>query len=147
MELQKANEIVEVKNRELAASALKLIEKEELLATLKNKLSQSGAEVTPKAIKDIVRSISISNAQNWKEFETRFIAVNKDFYHRLLQRFPRLTQGDQKLCALIKLNFSSKDMSKLMGISVESVHTTRYRLRKKMSLARDINLTEFIANI
>lgn len=147
MELQKANEIVEIKNRELAASALKLIEKEELLATLKNKLSQSGAEVTPKAIKDIVRSISSSNAQNWKEFETRFIAVNKDFYHRLLKRFPRLTQGDQKLCALIKLNFSSKDMSKLMGISVESVHTTRYRLRKKMSLARDINLTEFIANI
>ncbi len=147
MELQKANEIVEVKNRELAASALKLIEKEELLATLKNKLSQSGAEVTPKAIKDIVRSISISNAQNWKEFETRFIAVNKDFYHRLLARFPRLTQGDQKLCALIKLNFSSKDMSKLMGISVESVHTTRYRLRKKMNLARDTNLTEFIANI
>lgn len=147
MELQKANEIVEVKNRELAASALKLIEKEELLATLKNKLSQSGAEVTPKAIKDIVRSISISNAQNWKEFETRFIAVNKDFYHRLLERFPRLTQGDQKLCALIKLNFSSKDMSKLMGISVESVHTTRYRLRKKMNLARDTNLTEFIANV
>lgn len=147
MELQKANEIVEVKNRELAASALKLIEKEELLATLKNKLSQSGQEVTPKAIKEIVRSISISNAQNWKEFETRFIAVNKDFYHRLLEKFPKLTQGDQKLCALVKLNFSSKDMSKLMGISVESVHTTRYRLRKKMNLARDINLTEFIAKI
>ncbi|MEM6700327.1 MAG: sigma factor-like helix-turn-helix DNA-binding protein, partial [Bacteroidota bacterium] len=87
------------------------------------------------------------NASNWKVFEARFVDVNKDFYKRLKKQFPNLTQNDQKLCALVKLDFSSKDIASLLGISVESVHTTRYRLRKKLKLSRDINLKEFIAGI
>ena len=73
--------------------------------------------------------------------------VAEDFYKRLRERFPKLTQGDQKLCALIKLNFSSKDMAKLIGISVDSVHTTRYRLRKKLKLPREVSLGEFIGQL
>lgn len=147
LELQKANEILELKNKELATSALKLIEKDEFIATLKDKLSHGKGDINRHEIKQIVRSISHNNAENWKEFETRFVAVNKSFYEKLNLRFPKLTPGDQKLCALVKLNFSSKDMAKLLGISVESVHTTRYRLRKKLKLSRDINLSEFIASI
>ena len=147
LEIQKANEMVELKNKELATSALKLIEKDEFLYELKNKLSNGTKDINVRELKTIVRSVSKSNAQNWKEFEARFVSVNKSFYYQLRDKFPNLTQGDQKLCALIKLNFSSKDMSRLMGISVESVHTTRYRLRKKLKLTRDKNLTEFIANL
>ena len=147
LEIQKANEIVQLKNKELSASTLKLIEKEEFIITLKDKLSQKNGNVNFQEIQRIVHSMSVGNQQNWEEFEARFINVNRDFYHDLKQSYPRLTQGDLKLCALIKLNFTSKDMARLMGISVESVHTTRYRLRKKLGLERNINLTEFIANI
>ncbi|MEL6194490.1 MAG: tetratricopeptide repeat protein, partial [Bacteroidota bacterium] len=97
-------------------------------------------------LKKIVRSISVSNDQNWKEFRTRFVSVNKGFYDKMQARFPALSQRDLKLCALIKLNFSCKEMAKLLGISVESAHTSRYRLRKKLNLTRDVNLTEFIAS-
>ena len=55
-----------------------------------------------------------------------------------------LKQTDLKICALVKLNFPSKDMAKLLGISVESVHTSRHRLRKKLGLERNDNLEEFI---
>ena len=147
LEIQKANEIVELKNRELSASTLKLIQKDEFINSLKAKVSENGDKTSIQEIKRILNSISVGNEQNWKEFEARFVDVNKDFYARLKKRFPGLTQGDLKLCALIKLNFSSKDMAKLMGISVESVHTTRYRLRKKLGLERKENLTEFIATI
>jgi DNA-directed RNA polymerase specialized sigma24 family protein len=77
----------------------------------------------------------------------RFIEVNKEFYDQIFAEFPNLSQGDQKLCALIKLNFSSKEMSRLLGISVESVHTLRHRIRKKMKLSRSINLEDFINSI
>ena len=147
LEIQKANELVELKNKELAASTLKLIEKDEVLASLKDKFAHQKEGLSPNDIKQLARSININSAQNWEEFENRFVAVNKNFYNRLFKKYPNLTQGDQKLCALIKLNFSSKDMAKLMGISVESVHTTRYRLRKKLKLARQVNLEEFIAKI
>lgn len=147
LEIQKVNELIEMKNKELAASTLKLIQKDEFLSNLKEKLAQQNGDLSARNVKQIVRSINSSSSQNWEEFEARFIAVNQDFYQRLEVKFPKLTQGDKRLCALIKLDFSSKDMAKLMGISVESVHTNRYRLRKKLDLERDINLTEFIATL
>ncbi|MEL7123682.1 MAG: hypothetical protein AAFO07_29840, partial [Bacteroidota bacterium] len=146
LEIQKANEIVELKNKELSAFTLKLIEKDEFISTLKDKLSKKSSEIDVQEIKRVVNVMSAGNEDNWKEFEARFIQVNKNFYQNIKGSFPKLTQGDLKLCALIKLNFSSKDMARLMGISVESVHTTRYRLRKKLGLTREINLIEFISD-
>ncbi|RMG26609.1 MAG: helix-turn-helix transcriptional regulator [Bacteroidetes bacterium] len=145
LEVKQARELVELKNRELAASSLKLIEKDEILAALKEKLSEGNGEIKASELKKLVRTISHSRAQNWEEFEAIFISVNKEFYNKLNKHYPKLSRGDQKLCALIKLNLSSKEIAKLLGISTESVHTNRYRLRKKLKLSRDTSLTEFLA--
>ena len=147
LESQKNQEVLELKNKELAASALKLIEKEALIDALKDKLSKGDGDIKRQDIKRLVRSISNNNTENWKEFEARFVSVNKSFYEKLNRQFPKLTQGDLKLCALVKLNFSSKEMAKLLGNSVESIHTTRHRLRKKLNLPRETNLKEFIASV
>ncbi|MEM1123747.1 MAG: hypothetical protein AAGJ18_25135, partial [Bacteroidota bacterium] len=144
LEIKKANELIELKNRELAASSIKLIEKEEILNTLKGQLSKGEGGISGVELKKIVRSISNSNTQNWDEFETRFTSVNKDFYKNLNRQHPKLSRGDLRLCALIKLNLTSKEMAKLLGISLESVHTNRYRLRKKLGLTKAVSLTEFI---
>ncbi|MEM7382231.1 MAG: helix-turn-helix transcriptional regulator, partial [Bacteroidota bacterium] len=145
LEIQKANELLELKNKELAASALQIVEKDEFLKELKTKLRAEGGDLKTSEVNKILRSISISNNNNWEEFKLRFTAVNEKFYNELTSRYPNLSQSDQRICALIKLNFSSKDMARLLGISVESVHTTRYRLRKKIGLERSANLEEFIA--
>ncbi len=147
LEIQKANELLELKNKELAASALQLVEKDEFLKELKTKLRGGGENMKVSEMNKILRTISISNNNNWEEFKLRFTAVNEKFYQKLTQKYPKLSQSDHKICALIKLNFSSKDMSRLLGISVESVHTTRYRLRKKLGLERSSNLEDFIASL
>lgn len=149
LEVQQANEIVSLKNKELAASTLKLIAKDEFIESIRERVERQRAREDSRELASITRAIksNTGNDQNWQEFEARFVAVNKDFYDTLKRRFPTLTQGDLKLCALIKLNFSSKDVAKLMGISVQSVHTTRYRLRKKLGLVNKENLSEFIAGI
>lgn len=147
LEQQQADELIELRNKELTTSALKLIEKDELLSTLKKDLSGREGNVNAQDVRQAIKSISFSNTQNWKEFETRFVSVNQKFYQYLHQKFPDLTPSEQKLCALIKLNFSSKDIARLMGISVGSAHTVRYRLRKKLGLLREDNLAEFISRI
>ncbi len=147
LEIQKTNELVEFKNKELAAFALKLIEKENFIGALKDKLSKEKGEIKRQELEKLVHSAENSSQENWKEFEARFVSVNDSFYEKLKTKFPKLTQGDLKLCALIKLNFSSKEMAKLTGISVDSMHTTRSRLRKKLNLVKGSNLKEFIANI
>ncbi|MRI00097.1 hypothetical protein GH721_06055 [Kriegella sp. EG-1] len=147
LEIQKSKELLELKNKELATSALQLVEKDEFLKDIKNKLKGENGNIQTDEINRVLKSISHSNQNNWEEFKLRFTQVNEDFYKQVTTRYPKLSQADQKICALIKLNFSSKEMARLLGISVESVHTTRYRLRKKMGLDRSVNLEDFIANI
>jgi len=147
IERKQSAELLELKNKELATSSLKLIEKDGILESLKDRLKQNKGDINAAEVNKIVRSISHSNSQNWDEFESRFLSINRNFYETLNKNYPKLSRGDQKLCALVKLNLSSKEMAKLMGISLESVHTNRYRLRKKLKLTKDVSLTEFVAKL
>ncbi|KAA5823703.1 tetratricopeptide repeat protein [Algibacter amylolyticus] len=147
LEIKKAKELLELKNKELAASALQLIEKDEFMKNLKTKIREGEPTIKKSELNKILRSVSINNTSSWDEFKLRFIEVNKEFYDKIFEKYPKLSQGDQKICALIKLNMSSKEMSRLLGISVESVHTSRHRIRKKMNLSRDINLEDYINSL
>lgn len=147
LELIKSNESLELRNKELAGFALQLAEKDEFLRELKSKLRVGNEKINIDEIKQISKSITVSNERSWQEFRLRFTAVNEVFYNKLTAEYPKLSQRDQKICAFIKLNLSSKKMASLLGISVESVHTIRYRLRKKLNLASDVNLEDFIANL
>lgn len=147
LEIQKTKELLELKNKELASSALQLIEKDEFLKNIKSIVRGKDDKLKIHEINKALRSISNSNNQNWEEFKLRFIDVNKEFYVKIFEKYPNLSQSDQKICALIKLNFSSKEMARLLGISVESVHTSRHRIRKKMDLSRSINLENYINSL
>lgn len=147
IELNKNKEILELKNKELTSSALQLIEKDEFIEQFKHNLADHKNDIDAKTIDKMIKTIQGSPSSNWKEFEARFTAVNQSFYTNLKDQYPDLGQTDLKICALIKLNFSSKDMASLLGISYESVHTSRYRLRKKFKLDRNNNLNDFIASI
>ena len=147
LRFQKQNEILELKNKELTESALRLIEKDEFISSIKKKLANQEDNIDVGVIKRMLKSIEGSPGSNWREFEARFTTINQSFYNELKSKYPNLSQTDQKICALVKLNFPSKDMAKLLGISVESVHTSRYRLRKKLNLDRNDNLEEFINQI
>ena len=145
IERQKASEILELKNKELTSSALQLIEKDQFIEKLKVSIS-GNTSVDVKKIHRMLKTIQGTPGSNWKQFESRFTAINQSFYESIKENFGKLGQTDLKICALIKLNFSSKEMSSLLGISVESVHTSRHRLRKKLKLSRSENLAEFISN-
>jgi DNA-binding NarL/FixJ family response regulator len=42
------------------------------------------------------------------------------------------------------MNFSTKEIARLLNNSTRAVEISRYRLRKKMNLNHDVNLTEFL---
>ena len=57
---------------------------------------------------------------------------------------PELTPNDLKFCAYLRLNLSSKEMAPLLNISIKSVETKRYRLRKRLQLHHDDSLVNYI---
>ena len=80
-------------------------------------------------------------------FELIIKEKNDLFYKNLKEKYPRLTSNEVRLCALIRLDFSSKEIASILNISVKSVEMNRYRLRKKLQLGSNQNLPDFINSL
>jgi PAS domain S-box-containing protein len=151
-ELNRAhNEIIESKKRELTSSTLRLIQNSEMNNSIigeLEKLNQHTNKTGNDIIKSIVNNLSLNVGESiWQEFEMRFENVYESFYRALNKLFPDLTQGEKKLCALLRLNLSSKEIATLMFQNSQSVDMARYRLRKKLNLKQNENLTDFLMTI
>lgn len=147
LQAQKSQDILNIKNGELAGSTVQLIAKDELLSEIVKKLRLLKKNPNPKELNKLINSIQINANQNWDEFERRFTAVNSEFYTTLRDKFPLLSSYDLRLCALIRLNFSGKEMANLLGVSIESAYTARYRLRKRLGLPKEVDLPSYIQSI
>ncbi len=134
------------KNRELSNAALSLVRKNEMLQHLRERLQQAYHD--PNALRKLVREIDrhLEGEHDWALFEAAFNQVHDAFFKRLMAAYPQLTPGDLRLAAYLKLNLSSKEIAPLLNISVRGVENKRYRLRKKLGLPEEANLTEFILN-
>ena len=142
------------KSQELASSTMNLIRKNEMLleiVEILNKTTEdirknndSGTIIT--RLSRVERSIrqNIENDNNWKRFEENFDLVYENYLKRLGESYPELNVTDKKICAYIKMDLSSKDMAPLLNMSVRSIETNRYRIRKKMDLSRDVNLSDYL---
>lgn len=140
------------KKKELANSTMNVIQKNEFLLNVKDELYSSkklNESQLKQKINTIIRKIDkdIDNDSQWKIFETHLEQVHADFLTRLLEKHPDLTGREQKLCAYLRTDMSSKEISSLMNISVRSVENNRYKLREKLKLDRKENLKDFIMNI
>ena len=84
----------------------------------------------------------------WEEFEFRLQQIHNGFYDRLNQRFPNLTINERRICALLQLDLTSKEISDITGQTVRAVNLARIRLRKKLGISHtDKELFDFLANL
>lgn len=84
---------------------------------------------------------------NLEAFFVNFEKLYPNFKNSLFKESNNLTANEIKLCAFLKLNLSSKEISKLLHITPESVNKARYRLRKKLKLSSEKKLSTHILNI
>ena len=143
---EKLKSDIESKNRELATSTMSIIKKNEFLNTIKNELLKGkGKPIIDKVVKIIDKNIT--NTDDWKMFQEAFNNADKKFLKKIKFKHPELTPNDLRLCAYLRLNLSSKEIAPLLNISPRSVEVKRYRLRKKMNLDHDENLTNYILEL
>ena len=146
---QQLEQDYESKNRELAASTMSLIKKNELLAMIKDDLKNSTENSQNRNIKSVITSINknINEEDTWNVFAEAFNNADNNFLKNIKQVHPALTPNDLRLCAYLRLNLSSKEIAPLLNISVRSVEIKRYRLRKKMDLPHEQGLVEYILSV
>ncbi len=143
---------LELKNRELTTNVMYLLRRHELinnistrLKRLKSKLTMENKEVMQKIIFDLQAG---SEPEAWEEFEIRFENVHTDFYKKLRKVASDLTPSELKLCAFLRLNMNSKEISALIHQSTKSIEVKRSRIRKKLGITNtDVNLVKYLSEL
>jgi tetratricopeptide (TPR) repeat protein len=153
LEKESVEKELDFKSKELSINVMALMKKNEMLADISKRLVQiekiAISEETKNAISNIYKELRKSTDDKIiNEFSVRFQQVHAGFYEALLSKYPELTQNDLKLCAYLRLNMSTKDISELTGISKLTIENARYRLRKKLGITNsETNLVTFLLQI
>lgn len=144
---------IEFKNSELASSAMHIVKKGELLTKIKSELGGIIKKIDNEyAIAELKKMVKALNEdenldQEWEYFTKHFDKVHSGFIVKLKEKHATISNNELKLCAYLRMNLSTKEIAQLMNISVRGVEISRYRLRKKLSLATDTNLFDYLINI
>lgn len=143
---------LQAKDSDLMNFALHLVQKNEILQQLQKelkKLPHNSDEETAQRISELNATIKqhIIVKEEYDEFQQKLDSSYNDFFNRLRVKFPNLTKNEERLCAFLRLNLSSKEISAINNISVKAVEMSRYRLRKKMNLAYSELLPEYLQSI
>ena len=144
---QQLQQDIEARNRELAISTMSMIKKNTTLNKLKSELVKSNEQSNQIAPALSIIDDALKNEEDWEFFEKAFNNADKKFFKKIKEKHPALTPNDLRLCVYLRLNLSSKEIAPLLNISARSVEIKRYRLRKKLDLERDINLSEYVINL
>ncbi len=150
VELEKTQQKMDHLKRELLTQTLHLNDKQQIMDNLQEELlslsEMKQAEVKPR-INKLLRFLKDRSTvtQGWEEFELWFTEVHTGFYSELRLAYPELTESELKVCALLKLNLISKDIAKVMSVQPASIDIYRHRIRKKMNLVSEDNLSTFLA--
>jgi tetratricopeptide (TPR) repeat protein/DNA-binding CsgD family transcriptional regulator len=127
-------------------------EKNILLTDLKNEIkliTQQSNKDNANGLKKLIQIVnqSLHTDNDRKELELKIDQTHQEFINRLKTKFPKLTKTEVRLCSLLLLELSSKEIATIMNIETSSVKMGRNRLRKKLTLPAQTNLIDFLVSI
>ena len=149
-EIERLSGDLSLKDRELTTKALLINQKngliQKLIPELESIKDDAGSPVN--RISRLQHELKMELSPNaWKEFEVQFNEVHPGFQNRLLERFPQLSPSERRLCTFLRLDMNTREIASLTGQTFKSLEVARTRIRKKMDLPHEHNLTNFIALI
>ncbi len=136
------------KSKELASATMMIINHAEFLKSMRSNIQSLilNGKLKRNEGNNLMSMINnnLTDEDEWNHFQDNFDLIHENFFRKLKERYQSLTPSDLKLCALLRLNYSSKEIGKMLNISIRGVEAARYRLRKKLALSETDNLVEFM---
>lgn len=130
-ELRSKNEILEMKKLEQYKTERVVMEMTQKFKTL---CEETKNQTTCNKIMQICSELRHSMESQMEDVNSFIPEFNSDFFQRLLKAFPNLTINERRLCALLHLNMSTKQISEITRQSPHSINIARGRLREKLGL-------------
>ncbi len=143
---------VEATHNQITIKALLISQKTDLLIEVKRAV-RAALEVSQDKAEGLLRQllqtvdVHLADASGWEQFEEQFSLLHPTFLNTMAERYTEISLMERRVCALMKLKFTSKDICRILGIAQRSVETYRYRIRKKLKLAGSDDLSTFLHSI
>ena len=144
---------LEHKKRELAAISTNIVQENEqvsnILKDLKYYSSLLKSEKDRNSFSPLIKSINRLLSEKRKEdlYSDQFNAAYPGYLEYLTRTYPDLTTADLKLCTFLRMNLNTKEIADIMGLSVRSIESRRYRLRKKLNLSKEEDLVSNLISL
>ena len=140
---------INLKNDQLTTITMHLMNTTDLLQTVRDKIQSFKKQNDNAEMDDIIKLVDekISDQNSWDQFAYHFDQVHSGYLKKLSESNVKLSPREIKLASFLRMNMSSKEISKLLNISDRGVELARYRLRKKLNLSRDQNLVEYLIDL
>ncbi len=143
---------MEAQNKELAAKAVLLAKQNDKIRSIgkeiRNKLHANSYEIPP-ILERVIHSMEKNpkSEKEWEDFDFHFNQINSEFVNNLKKHANNLAGLELRICYLLRLNLSSKEISKYLNLSSGTIDNLRSQIRKKMNLEKNVNLGSFIASL
>ncbi|MFI8377574.1 tetratricopeptide repeat protein [Leeuwenhoekiella sp. NPDC079379] len=144
---------IQLKTATLSKYSLSISQKnkliEEVSGTLQ-KLSSRKRMDLPVKLEALSKELDLHLAEDneWNQFMVLFEEIHPHFTKNLSEvTLHKLTATELRLCLLLRLNLSSKEIASILRITADSVRVARYRLRKKLPIDTQEELVNFMLKL
>lgn len=79
-------------------------------------------------------------------FITYFKSQFPDFFDNMLKDHPNIISSELEVCALMKLNLTTKEIARATNSTVRAVENKKYRIRKKLNISTETDINLHIIN-
>jgi len=142
---QLAEAEVDAARQQMALFKQNIIEKTSLIEKLQQRVQDKETTAEQLHILDELSHQTILTEEDWDKFKKLFEKIYPGFFMKLKEKVIDITLAEQRMAALIRLHLTTRQMASMLGISVDSVHKTRQRLRQRLNIPREVNLEEVVA--
>ncbi|RDY61495.1 tetratricopeptide repeat protein [Flagellimonas nanhaiensis] len=136
------------KKKELASQTLHLVQKNTFIQELKENLEnlKNSPEKFKVEFRRIVMLLKKQNAsdKDWEVFKTYFSEVHNDFDQKLKTLYPDISEKEIRLAAFLRMNLTTKEIAATLNVLPDSILKSKYRLKKKLGLDKETDLTTFL---
>jgi tetratricopeptide (TPR) repeat protein len=144
---------IDIKVSSLINYSLNIAHKNKVLFDVSRTLSNikdRNSELVKTKIQELVEEIEsdLNNNNEWIELMSYFSQIHPTFFENIKNvASEKLSSSEIRLCMLLRLNLSSKEIAEILHITSDSVRIARYRLRKKLPINSKEELQGYLLHL
>lgn len=152
IEREKQEEIykqeIAYKKKELASQTLHLVQKSTFIQELKENLERikQSPELFKVEFRRLVMLLKKESAEDkdWEVFKSYFTEVHNNFDIKIKGLANDISEKEIRLASFLRMNLSTKEIASMLNVMPDSVTKSKYRLKKKLALGKEDDLTQFL---